>query len=417
MYQFCYTTAAKLQQIVKIDAKKYFYIRTNVYLCKCISKIANMPYNKNASLSAETNVPHQKLHFNYIPSFDIIRGIATICVLLVHASYGIIIGGWIGVDLFFVLSGFLITSLLQKEFADTGKINVLKFYARRIFRLMPGLLMCVAIANLLWEQNAPQFLGANRGLSTLASLLYFSNFIPEKIIGSLVHLWSLCVEEHFYLVWPLFTSFLLFKHSVKNRLVIILAIIVAVSVFKIYAFNHPLTFFKGIVVIDTYRNTFCRIDGILTGAFLSVLLFHPKFRDIGLTKKGYNLAIGFCALLFIFILLKLNATSGLYPNGGFIFTNLLCVLIIFIAFRNPDHFIFSNKLIRWVGTRSYGIYIYHYPIFAAFEFMRKGHSMSNLLLVTIIRLAVSFIVAELSFRLIEKPVLTFKKRFAVEKVD
>ena len=376
-----------------------------------------MPFNNDAPLNTHETEARQKLHFNYIPSFDIIRGLATVCVLLVHASYGVIIGGWIGVDLFFVLSGFLITSLLQKEFADTGKINVLKFYARRIFRLLPGLLLCVAIANLLWEQNAPQFVGANREVSTVASLLYFSNFLPEKIIGSLVHLWSLCVEEHFYLVWPLFTGYLLFKTPVKTRLVIIMLIIAAVSVFKIYAFHHHLTFFNGILVIDTYRNTFCRIDGILTGALLSVLLFHPKYRDINFTKKSTNVTLVICAVLFTGILFKVDAISGVYPNGGFILTNLICVTIIFIAFRNPNHFIFSNKLIRWVGTRSYGIYIYHYPIFAAFEFLRKGHSITNLVLVTVIRLAISFAVAELSFRFIEKPVLKFKRKFSVEQVS
>ena len=282
---------------------------------------------------------------------------------------------------------------------------------------MPGLVLCVVIANVLWVHNAPEFPGANRMAATVGSLLYYSNFIPEKLVGSLVHLWSLCVEEHFYLVWPLFTGIVLFKTTVKTRLIIIALIIITIAAFKIYAFNHWITLFNGLIVIDTYRNTFCRIDGILTGAFLSVLMFNTAFKELNFKPGHYNIAVIIISALFVAILLKLDAITGLYPNGGFIFTNLLCFTIIFIAFKNPDHFIFSNKIIRWIGTRSYGIYIYHYPIFAAFEFLRKGHSLSNLIIVTIIRLAVSFIVAELSFRFIEKPVLTFKKKFAVEKID
>ena len=110
--------------------------------------------------------------FQYTPTFDGLRCIAVLCVLLTHASSGFFKGGWIGVDLFFVLSGYLITSLLQNEYYTSGNISFAKFYARRALRLLPALLVCVTMANLLW-QFTPHYYRPNRLFSDIGRLILF----------------------------------------------------------------------------------------------------------------------------------------------------------------------------------------------------------------------------------------------------
>ena len=114
--------------------------------------------------------------FFYIPSLDVLRGFAVLLVLFLHGSYGFFKGGWIGVDLFFVLSGYLITSLLLNEYINSGKISILKFYARRALRLFPPLILSILLANALWS-STELYTGANRWQATIAALFYFTNLM------------------------------------------------------------------------------------------------------------------------------------------------------------------------------------------------------------------------------------------------
>ena len=155
--------------------------------------------------------------FKYNPSLDGLRGIAVICVLLVHASYGVISGGFLGVDLFFVLSGYLITAILQKEYGLSGTISYLNFYMKRILRLLPPLALCI-LMYIAYKLFVPNVGVENPLLIIYSSLFYFVNVIHESHLGPMVHLWSLSVEEHFYLFWPVLVAGLLFKFSKKWRL-------------------------------------------------------------------------------------------------------------------------------------------------------------------------------------------------------
>ena len=111
-------------------------------------------------------------NFKYIPSFDGIRAIAVILTLLLHASYGVFKGGWIGVDLFFMLSGYLITSLLQNEYSLTNNISFTKFYIRRALRLFPPLIISIALGNILWTFSA-NHQSANRIIASLSGFFIF----------------------------------------------------------------------------------------------------------------------------------------------------------------------------------------------------------------------------------------------------
>jgi peptidoglycan/LPS O-acetylase OafA/YrhL len=344
--------------------------------------------------------------FEYIPSLDGIRAFAVIGVLLLHGSYGFIKGGWVGVDLFFVLSGYLITTLLQHEYATTGRVLFINFYVRRVLRLFPALVLCVLLTNLLW-QYAPENKDANQFVSNLASLFYFSDILPTKYLGTLAPLWSLSVEEHFYLLWPIVLTGLLFVVSPRSRATLLLVVIVAIVAFRIYAFNHSISY--GLLFIDSYRFTFCRFDSILLGAGLA--LFLKDVRPVQGMVPRANLALAIIGLLFLFVLLFVFHENKYLANGGFILTNLLCLATVYTAVKFPTHPVLANKLFRWISHRSYGIYLYHYAIFRALESLREPHSLLNIVLITLARIVLTFVIAELSFRFIEQPILKYKDRF------
>lgn len=357
--------------------------------------------------------PRKKV-FHYIPGLDNIRGLAVLFVLLTHMTYGVVKGGFVGVELFFVLSGFIITSLLQAESAAYGKISIWRFYLRRALRLFPPLLICIILANVFWSYNEVSNSGSDQLFATIAALFYFINLLPEKVSGHLVHLWSLSVEEHFYLFWPLITSFFLFKFSRRNQIKVLLILILIVSVYRLWQGHFETSFFGGLLIIDPLRFTLCSVDSILTGALLAVAMSTAAFKNLSLSNKLRNWLIAGCAIVFTCFLAML--TGGfIFRNGGFLLLDVFCAGAIFIAIKSPGHFLFSNKVLKWLGTRSYGIYVYHYVIFALFEHFRVHSSAGNFILISLLRVGVSFLFAELSFRLVEMPLLTFKKKWDLQR--
>ena len=332
--------------------------------------------------------------FQYTLSFDGLRGIAVLCVLLAHAApwkynhMGIIIGtspglskgGWIGVDLFLVLSGYLITSLLQNEYYTSGNISFAKFYARRALRLLPPLLICLAMANVLW-QFTPHYYrpGPNRLLATLAGLFYFANLPPWKVVGMLGHLRSLSVEEHFYLIWPILVSMFLFRVSPRNRVLFLTITVFLIAALRIFVFHCKLTY--GLFVINSYSFTLCRMDAILMGSLLAMVLSHNN--NVKKRRKvNIYWSLGILLCLLATVVLFVHESNVYWRNGGFIFTNLLCLSIVAIAAKTPNQPLLSSNILRWIGRRSYGIYLYHLPIFLALGILTREHSSVNDLLVT-----------------------------------
>lgn len=180
----------------------------------------------------QANTKHES---QYLESLDSLRGLAVIVVLLFHGSYGLFAGGWIGVELFFVLSGYLITSLLYHEYSTSGNISLSKFYARRALRLLPALVIGVLIANLLWPfTNLP---GGNQLVASLAALFYSTNLISDVVAGNMSHFWSLSVEEHFYFIWPVLVLFFVFRIPLRNRILFLIILIFGLGVFRIFTFN------------------------------------------------------------------------------------------------------------------------------------------------------------------------------------
>ncbi len=348
--------------------------------------------------------------FKYNPSLDGLRGIAVICVLLVHASYGKISGGFLGVDLFFVLSGYLITSILQKEYMSFGSISYYNFYMKRILRLLPPLALCIFMY-VIYKLFVPSVGVENPLLIIFSSLLYFVNVIHESHLGPMVHLWSLSVEEHFYLFWPVLVAGLLFKFSKNKQMAFVFFLVLLTSLFRIWVYHtnsiDPIR--SGIFSIDSYRFTFCRIDAILLGAFAAIALTDKT--QFFKTKMNPNLGLVLLLMPLGLLVLVLDAKDPIWRYGGFMLTNALALFLIVFAIFNPNNRLLANRILLWFGQRSYGIYVYHYLIFEALEPMRIAGNTSNFILVTCLRVLISLLFAEVSYRLMEKPILKLKKRF------
>jgi peptidoglycan/LPS O-acetylase OafA/YrhL len=345
----------------------------------------------------------------YIQSLDNIRALAAIFVLLLHGSYGAVQGGWIGVDIFFVLSGYLITRLLMNEYGRDSNISIPQFYWRRAARLIPALLICILLSNILWSFSTEFFFeGSNRRLATVGSLLYFTNLLDGKISGNMAHLWSLSVEEHFYFLWPLLFIPIMKIVKPSQRLIILGAAIFLVGVFKIFVFHQLDEKSFGPFIINSNRFTFCKIDGILMGAILAFWGVKPH-PELKLQNKIRDLALVLLALVYVVILFFLSEHNPVLKNGGFVIINLLTMFTIWFVVKNANHKWLNTAKLTWVGKRSYGIYLYHFPIFLALEAFRIPGDLYNLSLMTVLRFGITFVIANLSYKYIEQPILRRSK--------
>jgi len=226
----------------------------------------------------------------------------------------------------------------------------------------------------------------------------------------LQHLWSLSVEEHFYLVWPIIVSTFLFRISPRNRAFFLTITVFLVAAFRIFVFHFNVTY--GLFVINSYTFTLCRMDAVLMGSLLAMASSH---NDNVKNRKKVNLnwSLGILLCLLARIVLFVRESNIYWHNGGFILTDLLCLSIVAIAAKNPNQSLLSSNVLRWIGRRSYGIYLYHFPIFLALGILIREHSSINYLLITAPRFALTIFVAEVSYRFIERPVLRYKKRYQV----
>jgi peptidoglycan/LPS O-acetylase OafA/YrhL len=351
----------------------------------------------------------------YVPALDGIRAIAILLVLAYHAHVSPIHGGFIGVDLFFVVSGFLITALLMEEFEFSGTISYRNFLKRRIRRLLPALIT-VVVAVAVWtsffsRRNLEQlqhdiapaiFYISNWWQIFWNDIPYFSSTEPPL----LRHLWSLAVEEQWYIVWPL--VFILIRRSKRHILTLSLllgglAIFVSVVVAGLYSPG------------DTARNNFLYLStptrsvGLLLGAACALVWSPWKLlkRDNSSVHAGQisdkRLSVlGFTCLGLLMVLSTiLYVDRGVYYRGGSLAVALLSTVLVACAVHPNAKSIHGFFRLSWfvaIGRRSYGIYLWHWPIFVFTDARTSSSSLVLALLLT-------GVASELSFRLIEQPVL------------
>ena len=345
---------------------------------------------------------------SYIPGLDGIRAVAVMAVLFYHANLPWALGGFLGVETFFVLSGFLITSLLLAEWQSTNGINLQHFWIRRARRLLPAVWLLLTALPLL------AFVFARDALPRLqedvpAALLYMTNWVyilrevPYfEAFGRpplLQQLWSLAVEEQFYLLWPLILLFLLrILKSNRHGLLFATFVMIALSTIWMAALYSPDT-----DPLRIYYGTDTRASGFLVGALLAMIWSPWQVPQ----KTGNVLyeALGWAGLLALVILYnRLNEFQPFLYRGGILVTALASALLI-VSASTPTTFLsrlLETHLLRWIGSRSYSIYLWHWPVFML---TRPGFDIQlPTLWIRMGQVAVTFVLAELSYRWVETPV-------------
>jgi peptidoglycan/LPS O-acetylase OafA/YrhL len=351
-----------------------------------------------------------------LPGLDGLRAIAVIGVLLYHAGVGFAPGGFLGVDLFFVISGFLITSLLLSEARVAGRLSLRRFYLRRARRLLPALVVMLAVVAVFMAIFAAADLGQARG-DIAAALGYVSNwwyvlhhrsyFIAAGRPSPFQHLWSLAVEEQFYLIWP---AVLVALVATRARLRWVTGVALAGALGS--ALWMRVLAVRGNVPFDTdssrlYFGTDTHASALLLGAAAAAVMAGLATRLNRGIPVGVRAAwdiVGVAALLAL--CWSMHAFDyyrpGLY-RGGFLAFAAVGVVVVVTA-SAPGGWLgraLDVQPMRWIGERSYGLYLWHWPVFV---YTRPGldwslHGPAALAA----RLAIVALLTELSYRFVEVP--------------
>jgi len=343
----------------------------------------------------------------YLPALDGLRALAVIAVLFYHAGLRWMPGGFLGVEIFFTISGYLIASLLLSEWRETGGIVLKQFWLRRARRLLPALFAVIIGALAFSVIFLPDEVASLRsdalaafGYSTNWYLI-FSNKSYFETAGRpsmLQHLWSLAVEEQFYVIWPL--AFTLAMRRWRERSVLIGVIVVAAA----SALLMGVVYQPDVDPSRVYYGTDTRAAGILIGVALA-FVWAPG-RSEGRSARLPLDAIGCAALgaLLIFCLVVTEFDPFLY-RGGFTLVALSTAILVAASVHRKSRILqalLGFPALRWVGLRSYGIYLWHWPVFVLTR-PQLDTPLDGLPLLAL-RFALTLILAEISFRLVETPV-------------
>ncbi|MFZ6749308.1 acyltransferase family protein [Undibacterium sp. Ren11W] len=354
------------------------------------------------------SIPYLGASTTRIPELDGMRGIAILLVMVFHSNLAILKGGFIGVDIFFVLSGFLITVLLLEEFDENNTITLNEFYFRRFLRLAPALLLLLSAVAILSSVFLSGVDRKDQFIDVLISLLNVSNWArafslhPPTYLG---HTWSLSLEAQFYFIWPLVFAGVL-KTSRSRCHLVLLGLIVGLWGSRIYLALNGTSFERLYNGLDT------RMDMLLSGSLLAVLL---RSNLVTFYQKKIALVLKYIAPVSALLLLWISAVAdwrelSFYYWGMPAIEILVCSIILNIRLVENSFLknILSNKLFVWIGGISYGLYLWHYPVYALMTTLKFTN-----LTILVVGSAITFILAFLSSCLIEKPIIRRGKKYLV----
>lgn len=350
----------------------------------------------------------------YLPSLDGIRAIAVLAVMVFHSALPWLPGGFLGVDVFFVLSGFLITTLLLQEVERTGRIHFGAFYLRRARRLLPALgvvLVASAVLVVLFAPDAAARLREDIVASTFYVTNWWNILSDQSYFEAmgrppmLQHLWSLGLEEQFYLIWPAVLLFVFRRKGRDGVRKIALVGAAASTIWMIilsFAMGMPTDHDPSRLYFgsDTHAMT------ILAGAALATVWRPralPKRLAPGPTAALSAIGIGAFAVMF-WCFFAVDESSALLYRGGFTLFAGVCVVAIAIATHPAIGAarVLGNKPMVYIGKRSYGLYLWHWPIFLV---LRPGIDIGWTGLPAFgLQFALTLVAAELSYRYIEMPI-------------
>jgi len=409
------------------------------------------------SLALTTEARGRPISFSFVPALDGLRAIAVSGVVLYHGGAPLVGGGFLGVNVFFVLSGFLITSLLLGEWAKRLTIRLGQFWTRRARRLLPALLLMLVGVAVYAKVFATPGEFANLRLDSLSTLFYVANwhfifagadyFSQTAQPSPVSHMWSLAIEEQFYIVWPPVVLVMLhlgrrLRPSRRLWPVFVVAVVGAVA----SAVDMRLSYYGGASITRLYEGTDTRSQDILVGATLAIGMaiwaqhrralpegagrtryripkpwFGPSIKPIAaweITPPYARVALqvlGWSLLAAgVYLWSQLTGSSAFLFEGGFLLFALGVATVIFCAITAQTASLsraLGNPVFRYVGKISYGIYLWHFPLFALLSASRMH--LYGLPLLTV-RIAVTLVVATASFYLVEEPIRRGRMRSFTE---
>ena len=352
----------------------------------------------------------------YIPAIDGLRAVAVIAVMLYHLGFNWIPGGFLGVDLFFVISGYVITRLLLDSIQRSGGLDLRAFYMARIRRLLPPLVFMIITTVIfvgLWAPDTMRRLLGDTPFALFGGMnwwLVFRQTDYFEAIGRpplLQHTWSLGVEAQFYLVWPLILLLVL-RYFGKNKIPAAALLIAAFSGIALLVVSLQIDAASGSKVSHVYFGTDTHSIGLFLGAALAVRWI-PQNLEETVSRKAQDFIdgigiIGFLGIIAAFLFIE-ESDPTLYklafPLAG-IFGCAIITSIVHPASRFAP--ILSSKPFIWIGERSYAIYLWHWVVFQVTRpnFDLEGSSWA----LTALRVLIVFFLADISLRLVELPVRT-----------
>lgn len=348
----------------------------------------------------------------YITGLDGIRAIAVIMVLAYHLKLALFKSGFLGVTVFFVLSGYLITGILISEVEEEGTIDLKNFWLRRIRRLVPAV-MSMAVVIIFVSAVVNRIIFTKGCKDFLASVLGFNNwwqifnkvsyFEAAGVPSPFTHCWSLAIETQFYLIYPLILLgiYKLVKSREEGRakrgllfagVTLLLALISVILMIVLFDPQQDAS--------RVYYGTDTRAFSLLFGALLAILWEYRMVpRRLSASVNMVLGSVSFAVLLVMTI--AINGSSNFWYRGGQFVGTILTVLVIYTVSGRKTWLsrFLSNPVLKWIGDRSYSIYLWHYPIILLIS---KGIKASWW--ITLIEIVLSVVLAELSYRFIETPI-------------
>jgi peptidoglycan/LPS O-acetylase OafA/YrhL len=343
------------------------------------------------------------MKLNYRPEIDGLRGLAVISVVLYHAkffifNFNILSGGFLGVDIFFVISGYLITLIILKELSISKKFSFIKFYERRVRRIIPAFFFIIIfISPLAWLVLLP-FDYINYAKSNISAAFFYSNYFFWKdqlvyasesaLLKPLLHTWTLSIEEQFYILFPLI--FIFFWKYLKKYLLIILILGLVISLIFADFVSYQFPTFN-------FYNLLSRTWELLAGSLVALI----QFKNYKIIKKSYLPYISF-STFFIIIICLFYFDSSIRNPSLLTFIPVISTSILIYSLSHQSlikSFLSLNAFVK-LGLISYSLYLWHFPLFA---FARIANLFDYNWSIKIIIIFISIFFSLLTYNYIEKP--------------
>lgn len=352
----------------------------------------------------------------YMPGIDGLRALSVLAVIAYHLDLRELPGGFLGVGIFFVLSGYLITDQLIARWQQERRLALKAFWLRRARRLLPAMILTTAAVSAWLAIVDPSRLGSLAGdIGSAAAYVnnwwliyhqvsYFESFGPPSPFG---HYWSLAVEEQFYLVWPLALLVLLRFVPRRGGAAAWMLAGAAAS-----ALLMALLYSPGADPSRVYYGSDTRVFGLLIGSALAVAW--PSRKLAAALPRGRRVmldALGACALAAIlYMVVRVDEYDPFVYRGGLALLSALTAVVVAVLAHPASRMarLLSARPLRWIGARSYGIYLWHYPVIALTNPVVNTGEFH--LARALLQVAASFVLAALSWKLVEEPILRGKRR-------